>query len=187
MMRLFVAVPVSDSVKEYAWRIRSELGAVKADVKWVEYDNYHLTLKFLGEVKEELIPAIIENLAIGADTSPVFHLSAGGVGFFPNRIRPRVIWMGIKGEIEKAEFLGERADAYLSDLGFEEEKNHRFHLTMGRIRSDSRLPELLKQVAEMGDKEKLRSFKVENFHLMKSVLTPSGPVYSIIHTFSLDG
>ncbi|MDD3365203.1 MAG: RNA 2',3'-cyclic phosphodiesterase [Syntrophomonas sp.] len=186
-MRLFVAVPVSDSVKQYARMIRNELGEARADVKWVEYENYHLTLKFLGEVKESLLPVIIKNLALAADTSPAFHLSAGGLGFFPNRMRPRVIWMGIKGEIEKAEFLGERVDAYLSDLGFEEEKNHRFHLTLGRLRSDSRLPELLKSVAEMGGKEKLRSFKVENFYLMNSSLTPNGPVYSILHTFSLGG
>ena len=186
-MRLFVAVPVRDSIKQYARMIRNELGEARADVKWVEYENYHLTLKFLGEVKESLLPVIIKNLALAADTSPAFHLSAGGLGFFPNRMRPRVIWMGIKGEIEKAEFLGERVDAYLSDLGFEEEKNHRFHLTLGRLRSDSRLPELLKSVAEMGGKEKLRSFKVENFYLMNSSLTPNGPVYSILHTFSLGG
>jgi 2'-5' RNA ligase len=186
-MRLCVAVPVPDSVKQYTAMIRNELRVARPDVKWVEYDNYHLTLKFLGEVKESLLPAIIENLALAADTSPVFHLSAGGLGFFPNRMRPRVIWIGIKGEIEKAEFLGERVDAYLSSLGFEEEKNHLFHLTMGRLRSDSRLPELLKLVVEMGRQEKLHSFKVENFHLMNSSLTPNGPVYSILHTFSLGG
>jgi 2'-5' RNA ligase len=186
-MRLFVAVPVSDSVKEYAMTIRNELGAARADIKWVESENYHLTLKFLGEVKESLLPAIIKNLALGADTSPAFNLSAGGLGFFPNAMRPRVIWMGIKGEIEKAEFLGERVDAYLSDLGYEEEKKHRFHLTLGRIRSDSRLPELLKLVAEMGGKDKLRSFKVENIYLMNSSLTSKGPVYTILHTFILGG
>ncbi len=186
-MRLFVAVPVSDNVKQYARMIRNELGYARADVKWVEYENYHLTLKFLGEMQESLLPKIIKNLALAADTSPAFYLSAGGLGFFPNRMRPRVIWMGIKGEIEKAEFLGERVDAYLSDLGLEEEKDHRFHLTMGRIRSDSRLPELLKLVADMSGKDKLRSFKVDAFHLMKSHLTPGGPVYSILHTFSLGG
>lgn len=182
-----MAVPVPDSIKQYTGMIRNELGRARPDIKWVEYENYHLTLKFLGEVKELLLPAIIKNLALAADTSPAFHLSAGGLGFFPNRMSPRVIWMGIKGEIEKAEFLGEKIDAHLSSLGFEEEKNHRFHLTMGRIRSDSRLPELLKLVIEMGRKEKLHSFKVENFYLMNSSLTPNGPVYSMLHTFSLGG
>ncbi len=186
-MRLFVAVPVSDSVKQYARMFRNELGMVRPDIKWVEYENYHLTLKFLGEVSEAILPGIIKQLSLAADNSPAFNLSAGGLGFFPNRTRPRVVWMGIKGEIDKAEFLGERVDAYLSAMGFDKERDHRFHLTLGRIRSDSKLPELLKLVANMKSKDKLRSFKVDNFHLMNSDLTPNGPVYSILHTFRLDG
>lgn len=186
-MRLFVAIPVSDSVKQYARMFRNELGVVRPDIKWVEYENYHLTVKFLGEVKQAALPGIIKNLDLAADTSPAFNLSAGGLGFFPNRMRPRVLWMGIKGEIDKAEFLGERVDAYLSEMGFDREKDHRFHLTLGRFRSDSRLPELLKIVTDLSSKDKLRSFRVDSFHLMNSDLTPHGPVYSIIHTFGLNG
>jgi 2'-5' RNA ligase len=187
VMRLFVAVPVSDSVKQYARMVRNDLGAVRPDIKWVEYENYHLTVKFLGEVREVLLPELIKNLSLAADTSPAFNLSAGGLGYFPNRVRPRVIWLGIKGEIDKAEFLGERVDAYLSEMGFEREKDHRFHLTLGRVRSDTNLPQLLKLTEEIKSKEKLRSFKVVNFHLMSSDLTPNGPKYSILHTFNLNG
>jgi len=186
-MRLFIAVAVPDSVKQYARMIRNDLGAARADVKWVEYENYHLTLKFLGEVKETELPLIRQSLTMAAESCPAFNLSAGGLGFFPNKMRPRVIWMGIKGELDKAEFLGERIDAYLTTQGFEEEKNHRYHLTLGRVRSDLRLNEMLKLVRDLEGKEKLRSFKVDQFHLMKSVLGSKGPVYSVVATFPLKG
>jgi len=186
-MRLFAAVSVPDSVKQHARMVRNELGSTMADVKWVDYKNYHLTIKFLGEVNEERLPAIKESLRLAADSSPAFHLSAGGIGFFPNRIRPRVIWIGIKGEVEKAEFMSERVDAYLSTLGFEEEKEHRFHLTLGRFRSDNKIHEVQKKVEEIARKEKLISFKVEKFHLMKSSLNPGGPVYSVLESFNLNG
>lgn len=186
-MRLFAAIPVPDSVKQQARMMRNVLGSTMVNVKWIEYKNYHLTLKFLGEVKEEKLSDISKNLFLAADSSPAFNLSAGGIGFFPDKTRPRVIWMGIKGEISKAEFLGERVDAYLSSLGFQQEKDHRFHLTLGRFRSDSNVHDLLKKVEEMPEREKLTAFKVEKFHLMQSILSPGGPEYLILDTFTLDG
>jgi len=186
-MRMFVAIPVPDSVKQHARMVRNELGASRPDIKWVEYQNYHLTLKFLGEVNISDLPILKENLTRVADSAPAFNLSAGGLGYFPNRTRPRVIWLGIKGELEKAEFLAERVDAYLSSLGFEEEREHRFHLTLGRVRSDTNLPALQKIAEQMKVKGKLTAFKVETFNLMMSSLSSGGPVYSILDTFTLNG
>lgn len=151
-MRMFVAVPVPDSVKQHARMLRNELGISQADIKWVEYKNYHLTLKFLGEVQEGSRPEISASLRQAAESCPAFNLAAGGLGFFPNLHMPRVIWMGIKGELDKAVFLGERVDAYLSPLGFEEEKDHRFHLTLGRIRSDAHNQQMLKIAQELPGK-----------------------------------
>jgi len=186
-MRMFVAVPVPDSVKQHARMLRNDLGISRADIRWVEYKNYHLTLKFLGEVHADSLPDIISSLSQAAESCPAFNLSAGGLGFFPNRHKPRVIWIGIKGELDKAKFLGERVDAYLSVLGFEEEKEHRLHLTLGRIRSEAKNRELLKMADELPEKAKLTTFKVEQFHLMQSSLTQSGPVYDTLETFTLKG
>jgi len=186
-MRMFVAIPVPDSVKQHARMFRNELGASRADIKWVEYENYHLTLKFLGEVDTASLPTIKKSLRMAADSCPAFNLSVDGLGFFPNRMRPRVIWLGIRGEMEKAEFLGERVDAYLASAGFEEEKEHRFHLTLGRVRNDSKISDLLKIAEHMAGKEKLSSFKVERIYLMKSSLTPGGPEYSKMETYELKG
>jgi 2'-5' RNA ligase len=153
----------------------------------VEYENYHLTLKFLGEVAELSMPEINKNLRRAADSCPIFNLSVDGLGFFPSKIRPRVIWLGLRGELEKAEFLGERVDAYLVSSGFEEEKKHRFHLTLGRIRTDTNINELLKIAEPMASKNKLIPFKVDRIQLMKSSLGPAGPTYSVLETYELIG
>jgi len=166
---------------------RNELGVSRADIKWVDYQNYHLTLKFLGEVNEADLPGIKQNLMQAADSCPSFNLSVGGLGFFPSQMRPRVIWLGLRGEVEKAEFLGERVDAYLVSLGFEEEKEHRFHLTLGRFRTDSKINEMLKIAEHMPGKGKISSFKVDHFQLMQSILGPGGPTYSVLETFNLKG
>jgi RNA 2',3'-cyclic 3'-phosphodiesterase len=186
-MRMFVAIPVPDSVKQHARMFRNELGASRADIKWVEYENYHLTLKFLGEVNEADLPEISKNLRRAADSCPPFNLSIEGPGFFPSRMRPRVVWLGLRGEIEKAQFLGERVDAYLSSIGFEEEKEHRFHLTLGRVRNDSKINELLKIAEHLAGHKKLSPFKVNHMQLMKSTLGSGGPTYTVMETFELKG
>jgi len=186
-MRAFVAIPVPDDIKQYARMMRNKLGMARPDIKWVEYQNYHLTVKFLGAVDIKDLPEIKRNLALIADAVPAFNLSAGTLGFFPNQSRPRVIWMGIKGEIEKAAFLCDWVDAYLSAMGFAPEKDHRLHLTLGRIRSEKNIKEMMNILEKYPDWNKLRCFRVEEFHLMQSVLDSQGPQYSVLDTYRLNG
>ncbi|HRW12670.1 MAG TPA: RNA 2',3'-cyclic phosphodiesterase [Syntrophomonas sp.] len=186
-MRVFAAIPLPDDIKQYARMMRNKLGIARPDIKWVEYQNYHLTVKFLGEVDFNDLPEIKRNLRLAADSSPAHNLSAGGIGFFPNQAQPRVMWMGIKGEINKTEFLCDRVDAYLSPLGFAPEKDHRLHLTLGRIRSDKNLKEMLNLLEKYPDRNKLRSFRVEQFYLMQSVLDGNGPQYHVLDTYTLNG
>lgn len=186
-MRLFVAISVPDAVKQHARMIRNNIGVSRADIKWVEYENYHLTVKFLGEVNSSDLPALKKQLSMAAEASPPFNLSAGGLGYFPNRRRPRVLWLGIKGELDKAEFVAERVDAYLGELGYEPEREHRFHLTLGRIRSETNLKVMQTAVDNLTAKDKLIAFRVDKFYLMMSDLKSSGPVYSELGSFVLKG
>ncbi|MDD4775543.1 MAG: RNA 2',3'-cyclic phosphodiesterase [Syntrophomonas sp.] len=186
-MRMFVAVAVPDSVKQHARMIRNQLGHSQPDVKWVEYENYHLTVKFLGEVTGSELPALNKQLSLAGESAPPFHLSAGGLGYFPNSRRPRVLWLGIKGELDKAAFLGERVDAYLGELGYEPEKEHRFHLTLGRIRSEKNLKEMQKSIELLTARDKLVGFKVDQFQLMMSEIGKSGPRYLEMGSFYLKG
>ena len=186
-MRLFLAIPVSDAIKDYAASLRNELDMNHPDVKWVEKINYHLTLKFLGEVAPASLGDIKKCLNSIAEACPAFSLKTRGLGFFPNRGRPRVIWAGIFGEMDKAEFLGERVDAYLSEFGFDPEKKRSFHLTLGRIRSELGLDELQLKAAGINKRGEEHSFAVDQFLLMESKLSSRGPHYSVLERYPLEG
>jgi len=186
-VRAFIAIPVPENLKEYADNVRKELNSVVPDVKWVEYINYHLTLKFLGDIALDLVGEIREKLVLVGESCPQFQLYIKGLGFFPNKTRPRVVWLGIEGEMDKAAFLGERIDSYLSPLGFEPERRRSFHFTLGRVRSERRVDKLLEKVAIINKKIETPPFQVKEFNLMESRLTPKGPSYVTIDTFVLKG
>jgi len=186
-MRLFAAIPVPDMIKDYAWEIKNKLDDGLYDIKWVEYENYHLTLKFLGEVEERKVQAIKDRLQMAAEASPAFSISFGGLGFFPHRNRPRVIWLGARGELAKADFLGERMDTYLQEAGFEEEKKRSFHLTLGRIRSEKNQNQLLQQVGRINEISSTTLVRINEFYLMESQLFSGGPKYIIQEKYELEG
>lgn len=186
-MRLFVAIPVNDKVREYAEILKREMEQGRPDVKWVEKKNYHLTLKFLGEVPAGKLESIQRCLRMAAQACPSFVLEVGGVGFFPGRNRPRIIWSGIRGEMEKAYFLGERIDTYLAELGFDPEKKRSFHLTLGRVRSERGLDDLLLKSAAADRRNEIHAFQVDRFLLMESRLSSRGPDYAIVESYFLEG
>lgn len=184
-MRTFLAITIPDNIKDYARQIKNELIVTQPDIKWVEYQNYHLTVKFLGDVNNQAVNEIRHNMRIMSDNCPQFRLSVGNVGFFPGKVRPRVVWLGMEGELEKAVFLATRVDDYLGTIGFDPERSHRFHLTLGRVRSDRNIDSMLKKTWQI--KKNGLSFMVNDFCLVESRLSPSGPEYRIIEKFPLNG
>lgn len=186
-MRTFIAIPVPDDVKQYANKVKNELNSVAADIKWVEFSNYHLTLKFLGDINENLVGDIMQRLMTVGESCPPFELITKQLGYFPNIKRPRVMWLGVAGEMEKAEFLGERVDTYLAQLGFEPENQRNYHLTLGRIRSEQHLDKLLQKTLSINNNTEKIFFTIKEFYFMESQLTPSGPRYLPIGKINLKG
>ena len=186
-MRSFIAIPVSEDIKKHALQIKKELTGTDMDIKWVEYENYHITLKFLGEIKKEQLNKIKEKLAFVAQACPKFTLKINEIGFFPNKSRPRVIWLGVRGEIDKAQFLGERVDTYLGELGFEAERKRSFHLTLGRIRSERNIDELLYRTGTINGSIKEQDVYINEFNLMESLISSNGPRYTVLGNYRLEG
>ena len=93
-MRLFVAVNLPKKERERIHRASRALRDPRLPVRWVAPDNYHLTLKFLGEVRAERVPRVIEILARVALGCPPFSADLAGFGAFPSIRRPRVLWLG---------------------------------------------------------------------------------------------
>jgi len=187
-IRTFIAVLISPELKSRIGAIQQSFKALPCDVKWVAEENFHITLKFLGNVGEGKMDAVCAAAKEAAKAGPSrFELEFAEVGAFPNNRRPQVIWVRApKGEEEMAD-LARRLDDALAPLGFEREKK-RFsaHVTIGRVRSPRGLGSLAEalQSAEAGN---LGSEIIESIAVMKSDLRPSGPVYSVVKEIKLGG
>jgi len=187
-MRTFIAFELAQEIKNYLALIQEELKKSAADVKWVLPQNIHLTLKFIGEIDEELsegITKIIEKIA-GSQTP--FSLSLASLGAFPKINSPRVIWVGVdKGKVESekiARALGEE----LEKIGIPAEKRKfSSHITIGRVRSMKNREKLTACLNELCAKEKVAKpqIQISKITLYKSTLTPKGPIYEILKEASL--
>ena len=184
-IRAFIAVDVDEGA------VVAKISAVKKSVedenikiKFVEDNNLHLTLKFLGDIEENLIPRIEETLSKVKHSS--FKIELRGVGYFTPSY-PRVLWIGIEEGGEKLNRLAAIIDDALTQLGFKKEgKSFTPHLTIGRIKYVKNRHRLSDKIQVLKDTV-LGSFNVENFKLKRSTLTPRGPIYETIREFRLEG
>jgi 2'-5' RNA ligase len=188
-IRSFIAVELPLELKQALSRLQAKLkSSSAAPVKWVEPDNIHLTLKFLGDISTEItgrITAVLENASRG--TSP-FEIGVSGIGVFPGLKRVRIVWVGLTGELEKLEQLQKRIEAGLEPLGIPPEgRPFTPHLTIARVRDYARPDDRLTLGELIGGMSLEQEYKVgvNAVHLMKSQLTREGPIYSKISTVTL--
>jgi len=188
-MRSFIAISFPEELKEVLAGIQQELKQSRADVKWVKPENIHLTLKFLGEIKEDLAEKICSVIKKIAQENSSFNLELSGLGAFPKLDSPRVIWLGIDNDRQIVKIAGE-LEKEMQCLGFAPEaRRFSSHITLGRARSALNRPALVEQVKSLN--QKVSSLKagcsVERLTLFKSTLTPSGPIYEVICEAFLTG
>jgi 2'-5' RNA ligase len=184
-MRVFIAIQLPEYVRASAARVRGQLSRSGADIKWVEEENYHITLKFLGDVdKQDIMPLNRQLVLAGAGIRP-FKLALSEPGGFPNLKRPRVLFLGLSGQIQQARELGDRIDTGLSIMGFKPDYKRHFHLTLGRFRSE-RMQENIHPLLEKLEGIDRRSFRVKEYHLMESRLSRQGPEYIVLDSIKLE-
>lgn len=181
-MRTFIAIELSDEIKESLAQVQSHLKYAGADVKWVAPENIHLTLKFLGEITEERCGKVKTALDVIAKSTKPFELSIKDIGAFPKIDYPRVIWVGLdKGAKESTE-LAAKVDEALSKLGFEREtRPFAAHLTIGRVRS-AKNKEALKEKVLSCQLSDISYQLIKAVILFHSKLTPTGSIYTKLHT-----
>jgi len=170
-MRTFIAVEISNEIRQKIAEIQKELPADK--IKIVDPGLIHITLKFLGETDEKKIPEIKKSLA-SIKFSPI-NLECKGVGVFPNPNFIKVIWVGVESkELKDLEEVSKEVESKMMELGFEK-NDYPFspHITIGRPRSKIEIADFLEKYkdADFG------SFTVTAVKLKKSTLTPKGPIY----------
>ncbi len=188
-VRSFIAIELPDEVKKGLRELQAQLKAGgSAPVKWVDPANIHLTLKFLGNVAADRIDEISSAMTNAVQDTSTFKLEIKELGVFPNPRRVQIVWVGLGGEVDKLASLQQRIERGLEKLGFAPE-NRRFtpHLTLARIRDRAtpRERERLGQLIAETEFATAQGFRVDSVKLMKSQLTPEGPIYSRLSSAEL--
>ena len=183
MKRIFIAVDVEDELKRYLEDLIKEIDDLEIpNIRLVKPENIHITLKFLGEVKDDRVDDIIEALT-GIDTR--FNRGKSkiiDIGAFPNMKKPHVLWLGIDDGKEQFSKMAEFINNSLGIYGFT--KNNRPfspHLTLGRFKKPVlNLTDYIKKI-KVPDIE----FGVNRISVYESKLYQSGPVYTVLKHFNL--
>jgi 2'-5' RNA ligase len=186
-MRLFVALGIPSAVRDQLAALIKEVRALgpapsAKKVRWVRPENIHVTLKFIGEAAPTKLEAI--RLALAAVRSAdAVDLLVHGLGFFPNQIRPRVLWAGMEASLNLAPLAGD-IDRALGGVGFALEKRpFTPHLTLARFEPSGVSRELSRAVEENATRE-FGVLRAGEFHLIESTLKPSGAEYTTLQSFA---
>ncbi len=185
-MRVFVALNLSTA--EHARLSQATAGLREAGypVRWVPPENVHLTLKFLGEVAEGRIAELSMAVDEAAAGVGAFRLAVGGLGAFPSLSRPQVIWVGVQLHAT-LEALQRSLEDALAERGYPREERHfRPHLTIGRARKGAK-PREFQGLEELVARTPYDdAFEIRSVDVMRSRLMPSGALYDVVHSTSLE-
>jgi RNA 2',3'-cyclic 3'-phosphodiesterase len=183
-MRTFIAVDTPENIKRKMTEVQSELKLSDADVKWETSNKFHITIKFLGEVKETMIDDIIGKIQEVSSKFPPFALQYEKVGCFPNMKNPRVFWIGCRDISQNLSKIKTKLDEQLKQFGFEaEDRAFHPHITLGRVKSQSGIKNLIPIIENLTFKSEV--IECQQILIMKSVLKPSGSEYSILQSVIL--
>jgi len=177
-IRAFIAVEISPEVRARVGELMVKLKRTEAEVKWVRPASMHLTLRFLGNIFPDQVPAVAEALREAASGFAPVDIEVEGAGAFPSEERPRVFWLGLKRGGPELAAIAERLNAALTARGFgPADKPFAAHLTLGRVKS----PRNLGRARKVLESEARRSFgwyTVGRIILFESELSPGGAKYT---------
>jgi len=177
-MRAFIAIEMPEEIKEILLEAQEQINTEKAKIRPAK--AFHLTLKFLGEVEEKKIEEI--KSALKEIKFKKFNTSLTNIGVFPDENYIRVVWVGLDDSESKITNLQKEIDSEIELLGFKKDTRFHPHLTLARVKFVEDKERFIKNLKEI--KIKKESFQITEFKLIKSVLTPEGPIYEDLASFS---
>jgi len=184
-IRSFIAIEVPQELKSRMEEVQRELRRTEADVKWVRPDAIHLTLKFLGSIRQEDVERISQAVRPVIGLCQPFEVCIQGMGCFPNLRNPRVVWVGVDRGKESLASLKEQIEKRMTELSFPlEDRPFSPHLTLGRVRS-LRGKADLSQAVESRKGVEVGIFQAREVVLFRSELKPSGAVYTKLREFPM--
>ncbi len=177
--RLFWAINLPLAVQRELAQVQAILKPTVAGAKWVQPQNLHLTVKFLGNVPPNAVPRMLEAVTQALSDCSVCHLQLGGWGTFGRP--PRVLWTRVSGDVQTLNQLARKIEQALVPLAFApENKTFKPHLTLARFRGKPDLMALRKTADQLVvQKPCWGEFVVRSIDLVCSTLTPKGPVYEV--------
>ncbi|UCD19981.1 MAG: RNA 2',3'-cyclic phosphodiesterase [candidate division WOR-3 bacterium] len=178
-MRTFLAVEIPEYVRAPIHEFILAQAERELPIKWVAFENLHITLKFLGEIDDKKKNAIMPAITDVCLTQCRFQLRLGGLGCFPTQRQPRVIWIGVDEGDDVLCRIAADVQSRLWEFGFTEEKRFHPHLTIGRVKKPCRVDNILQK--SIGTD----AFDVDSLVLFKSTLKPDGPIYEGLERFRL--
>jgi len=187
-MRCFIAIDIDANNRtglgDLQQRLKSEVDIKKSDVKWVKPDNIHLTLKFLGEIRDEQVVDVCNITKEVAGRHESFELDIESVGHFGGR-SARVLWIGTGKGRENLLELQKDLEQQLASAGFPpENRAYSGHLTLCRIRN-SKAGIKLAQLAGQYRDFKVGLIPADSITVYQSELTPTGPIYTILGEYKM--
>ncbi len=185
-IRAFIAIEIDSEIKNRLSEHIDKLKRTGADVKWVLPENIHLTLKFLGHIEEDTLPGLNKIISDVVSSLEPFNISIGNICAFPNRKRPRIVYVCVEDKEGILKKLHGNLNNGVEKFGIKKEsKKYIGHITLGRIKTQKNIYKLataLKSETECF----LGHEKISYLSLMQSQLTPKGPIYTKLNNFLLN-
>lgn len=180
-IRTFIAVGLDKSVHARAVSLQEHLAATGAEVKWVEPENLHVTLLFLGEVVDRDVPAVCRAVTEACAPLTPFRMTVQGAGCFGNPRRPRTLWVGVGEGTQEMVALHDALEPPLLELGCyrREDRPYTPHVTLGRAKSARPNDDLAAALTKYAGWQ-CGEMPVREVLVMGSELTPKGPVYTVM-------
>lgn len=189
ILRAFIAVELGAEAAVAVRSLQRELADAvpRGAVRWAKPDQLHLTLQFLGNVAADRVEALKSNLATTLAGNPAFTLRLDQIGVFPSLRAPRVIWVGLAGDLPAlAALQGRVADASRDFGDHAEARDFHPHLTLGRVnRNSPRETREIEAALASQPPPPPAAWRVDEVRLVRSELQPTGAVYSVLARFAL--
>lgn len=189
-LRAFVAVELPEDVMAAVDRAQRSLAARLGGrmCRWTRSEGIHLTLKFLGDTPADMVPEIERRLREALSGVPAFTLALAPLGVFPNASAPRVVWIGLSGDLQALHSIQRRVEEAISPLGYPtEQRPFSPHLTLGRV-ADFASPADRREIGaavETASPPPQVRFDVGEVSLIRSELGPGGARYTRLANVTL--
>lgn len=185
-IRTFVALDPGKAIRDRLASLQDKLAPAGADVKWVERENLHVTMLFLGEVDERDVLDVCRTVGRVCAERPAFPATIEGANCFGNPRRPRTLWVGVGEGAAEITALHDDMETALMELGCYRREERAFtpHITLGRVGNSA--DELAAALLKHRD-WKAGDTVIRAVHVMSSQLTPKGPIYAVLSRAALKG